>query len=144
MKRNPAEDLNQTLQIWQSRQQSDGSLAGVLLVSSAFTVVCFLASPGPGPAFVMGLFLAALAVACARLLNSASMVVRLRGGSAPARLAPEIIEAEVLDVYEAPSGLQFPSGQSTVAFWLPSSAGHGGAFSPAPYLPSRTRRIGWG
>jgi hypothetical protein len=118
MKEHPEMGSRLTLRVWQSRQRADGSLVSVLVVASLIPVTVFLFSPGPGSAWVMGIFLFTLLLASLRLVNSAAMVVRIREAQYP-RIEPEIVDAEILDVYEHPGVLDMPIGKSTSALWLP-------------------------
>ena len=122
MNRHPELASSSGLRIWQARQNADGLLASVLLFASAVPVICFVISAGPATAFVMVMFLVALAMACVRLLNSAAMVARIRASSIPC-FAPEEIASEILDVYEKPAGLEIPATQSTNPLWLSNSIG---------------------
>jgi hypothetical protein len=107
------------LQIWQSRQTCDGVLVAVLAIASAVPAFVFVFAPAAGTAGVLALFLFALGLACARLIDSAARVVRIRGSFRREPL-PEIIEAEILDVYEHPGALYAATPQSASAFWIAS------------------------
>jgi hypothetical protein len=84
------------LRIWQFRQKTDGHLALLMVFVTAIPVLHFFFTPSPATAGVMFCFLLALGAACLRLLNSASMVVRIRNSLQP-QIAPEIIEAETVN-----------------------------------------------
>jgi len=115
------------LEVWEARQSADGTLVSVLAIATVFPVGRFLFAPGAASAWVMGIFLLAVCMACARLLNSAAMVVRCRAAS-PARVATQSAADEVvLDVYERAGGLDYQTGRSTSAFWLPTPGWHYGA-----------------
>ena len=117
MKGRSNSDFRYVLDVWQARQKADGTLVSVLAIATVVPVIRFLISPGLASAWIMGIFLFAVCMACVRLLNSAAMVVKLRESS-QVRAVPQIVDAEILDVYEHPGGLEFQSGQSTTAFWL--------------------------
>jgi hypothetical protein len=117
MKENPEMGSRLALRVCQSRQEADGSLASMLVVASLIPVILFFVSPGPASAWVMGIFLFALGLACLRLVNSAAMVIRIREAQRP-RIEPEILDAEILDVYEHPGVLDMPGGKSTTTLWL--------------------------
>ena len=70
--------LPQALRIWRSRQTADGFLVAGILSVAAIAVVYFLIQPGHGAATVMLVSLAALVLACVRLIRSAAQVVRIR------------------------------------------------------------------
>jgi hypothetical protein len=132
---------HRALQVWQSRQRADGSLLAVLVLAAVIVTLRFAVCPGPDSAWLMGIVLVALGMACLRLLNSASMVIRIREACNPA-FAPEIIEAEILDVYEHPCALDAPGAQCTSTFWL--SPPGDWAFEAAPQFSSQLKRIGQG
>ncbi len=68
----------QTLQIWESRQKTDGTLLTAVSLASLVPVVTFALTPGAATAWTLGLFLFALAYAAKRLIESTSKVARLR------------------------------------------------------------------
>lgn len=130
------------LQICQSRQRADGRLVTVLVIAAVVPTLRFVFSPSLGSAWVMGIFLFALGMACLRLLNSAALVVSIRDCSNP-RFGPEIVEAEILDVYERPVALDAPLAQSTSAFWL-ATANDRRQLDPQQEFSSPLLRIGQG
>lgn len=89
-------ELRRALRTWQTRQRIDGYVVAAVVFLSVFPVVRFLVSPSRPAAWAMGLFLFVLSIACLRLLRSAARVVGIRGTLCPG-IAPEIIEAEVVD-----------------------------------------------
>jgi hypothetical protein len=115
----------QALQIWQARQNTDGGLVAVLAIAASIPTLRFVLSPDPQSAWVMCIFLVALGMAAFHLVNSAAMVARIRESFdatfSPQHAMSEIIEAQILDVYEQPGALKFP--RSTSAYWLPGSNG---------------------
>ena len=70
--------LPQALRIWRSRQKADGFLIAGVLAIAVIALLYFVVQPGQTTATVMIVSLVALILACARLIQSASNVVRLR------------------------------------------------------------------
>ena len=69
--------LRSALARWQLRQRFDGALLAMMVLLTVFPVVNFLVSPGPGPAWVLALFLSGLGIAGVRLLGSAAKVAEI-------------------------------------------------------------------
>jgi hypothetical protein len=110
------------LQIWQSRQRADGNLLTALVVVGVLVTARFVYSPGVDSAFVMAIVFVAVGMGCMRLLNSAARVVQIHDYFRP-QLTQQIVDVEVLDVYEHPIGLNAPIIQTTSAYWLPGARG---------------------
>lgn len=110
-------DFRHTREAWQARQKADGRLVAVLAVATVVPVARFFITPGLPSAWVMGIFLFAVCLSCVRLLNSAAMVVKLREAAPVAALA-QIVDAEILDVYEYPGAIDFQNTRSTSTYWL--------------------------
>ena len=70
--------LPQALRIWRSRQKADGFLVAGVLATAFIALLYFVIQPGQAAATVMVVSLVALALACARLIQSAANVVRIR------------------------------------------------------------------
>ena len=70
--------LPQALRIWRSRQKADGFLVAGVLAIAFGTLLFFIVQPSQVAATVMVVSLVALALACARLIQSAASVVRIR------------------------------------------------------------------
>ena len=121
------------LDVWKARQSADGTLLAVIAIATIVPVVRFFIEPGLAAAWVLGIFLFAVCLACMRLLNSAATVVKLQE-SVSAAPAPQIVDAEILDVYERPGRIEFGGTRSTSAYWLAKPGWHytGQASLPEP------------
>ena len=84
-------ELPLALAIWESRQKSDGILVLAAVAMAILSLVCFAASPGQASGTFLVFSIVTIVLACARLFQSASNVVRLKS-----RIQTESLLAELL------------------------------------------------
>ena len=71
-------EIRQALRIWRSRQTTDGFLVAGAVAVTVILLLYFIFQPGQGAATILVVSLVAMILACARLIQSAANVVRIR------------------------------------------------------------------
>jgi len=82
---------------WRARQDQAGIITLFLGAATVGVLVWFVSAPDRGSACTMGCLMVMLFISCARLISSAAKVVEIGQILKPARIQPDIIEAEVID-----------------------------------------------